>query len=54
VLDLCVVERKTSDAGEDSYQNLAHSLKGQRQGSKVLRDRAEYLIQTYDKLRHNS
>jgi len=54
VLDLCVVERKTSDAGEDSYQNLAHWLKGQRQGSKVLRDRAVYLIQTYDKLRHNS
>lgn len=52
VLNLCVVESKTSDAGEDSYRNLAHWLKERRQGSKAVRDRAVYLIQTYDKLRH--
>jgi hypothetical protein len=50
-LDLCVVGGKADDAGEDSYQNLAHWLKG-RQGSKALRDRATYLIQRYEKLRH--
>jgi hypothetical protein len=53
LLDLCVVERKASDAGEHSYQNLAHWLKGRRQGSKALRDRAVYLIRRYEKLRHN-
>lgn len=50
-LDLCVVDGKANDAGEDSYQNLAHWLKG-RQGSKAGRDRAMFLIQRYEKLRH--
>jgi hypothetical protein len=51
-LDRCVVGGKANDDGEDSYQNVAHWLKG-RQRSKALRDRAMYLIQRYDKLRNN-
>jgi hypothetical protein len=50
-LDRCVVDGKANDAGEDCYQNLAQWLK-RRQGSKALRDRAMYLIQRYEKLRH--
>ena len=48
-LDLCVIENKTSDAGEDSYQNLIHWLK-RRKVSKALRVRAIDSIQRYEKL----
>lgn len=51
-LDRCVVAGEANDTGEDSYQNLVHWLK-RRQGGKVLRDRAEYLLQRYERLRHN-
>jgi len=46
-LDRCVMERRAD--GEDSYLNVVHWLK-KRRGSKVLRDRAKYLVQRYEKL----
>jgi hypothetical protein len=51
-LDRCVVEGRADDPGEDSYRNLVHWSK-RRQGSKALRDRAEYLVQRYERLRRN-
>lgn len=51
-LNFCVVNGRADDAGEDAYQNLIDWLE-KPQGNRTMRQRAGYLTQRYERLRHN-